>query len=147
MKTRTLVLVFLIMAVLIIFGSCATGQKAHVDKKMSIEDIYGTWISNTARFAKVILYDDGTWELYEKATDTEPIYTAKMTITDSWYDQEGNLWVKMIIVGKTGDTVHIAYDLDKFHKSGIVWESVWAENDYPDDLSTTAGKYNILYRQ
>ena len=43
MKTRTLILVFLIMAVLIIAGSCAKRNKSNVAKPNNEQ--WGTWVN------------------------------------------------------------------------------------------------------
>jgi len=42
----------------------------------------------------MILNPDQTDVGYAKETDTEPAWIAQYTITDSWYDNEGNLWIK-----------------------------------------------------
>lgn len=42
MKTRTLILVFFIMAVLIIIGSCAKEKPSYLFKEC---EIYGTWLN------------------------------------------------------------------------------------------------------
>ena len=59
-RTRTLILVFLIMAVLIIAGSCATDKMA---SKTSEEELVGTWINteykdNKLFYAKIIIQSD-----------------------------------------------------------------------------------------
>ncbi len=57
MKTKTLVsILILVLAVLIIAGSCATGKKAYVAKED--EELFGTWINpdygGLAKVEKVI---------------------------------------------------------------------------------------------
>ncbi len=73
MKSRTSISVLiLIMAVLIIFGSCATGKKA---VKAPIESVYGNWANldyNTEiKYAKCKIRPDG---IIEVATHTELEY-------------------------------------------------------------------------
>ena len=68
------------------------------EDKISIDDIYGTWVNpdynEKGQYAKIINNPDGTYEWYSKDTDTEPAWTGQHTITDSWHDRKGNLWVK-----------------------------------------------------
>ena len=138
MKTRTLVLVIVtLFAVSVSFA----------DDKITIEDTYGTWVNSDYNVvykpAKSIYYSDGTYEIFSREIDTEPAITGKNTITDSWYDEEGNLWVKntWVEVSSTG------YGLFKFSDCGKVLEYVWSEVDYPDEVSPIAGNYWIQYRQ
>ncbi len=81
MKTRTLISVLIfIMAVLVIAESCATGQRAHVNKKISIDETYGTWVNSDynekGQYAKEVDHPDGTYDLYQKLTDPEPMWIA-----------------------------------------------------------------------
>jgi len=140
MKTRTLVLVIvLLVAVPLSFA----------DDKISIDDIYGTWINadynEKALMAKVTINPDNTSQWYRTLTDTDPDYSANITFTDSWYDNDGNLWIKFTTVWThKGNT---SYWLSKCSDSGIVWEKVSSGIDYPEELSPIAGTHSILYRQ
>ena len=140
MKTRTLILVvILIFATLVLFAG----------KKVTIDVIYGTWVNSDynekGQFAKTINNPDGTYELYSKDTDTEPDWTCKFTVKDSWHDRKGNLWVKSTFV--TDETGFSGYMLSKYSKDGATWENVWSAGDYPAEMSPIAGTHSILYRQ
>ena len=140
MKTRILLLVLMLL-----FGISVS----FAGDKITIEDTYGTWINSDYNEkygrAKEIHHPDGTSEWYGKITNTEPGYTLKYTITDSWYDKEGNLWITYtwfsIEEGTSGYIIH------KFSDSGKVREKVSSSQDYPDEMSPIAGNYSILYRQ
>jgi len=138
MKARMLLSVIIL---LLVFSLSFAGDK------ITIEDTYGTWINSdyneVYKPAKSIYHSDGTYELYSKVTDTKPAVTGKNTITDSWYDKEGNLLIKNIWVevGSTG------YGIIKCSDSGKVREYVWSGADYPDEVSPIAGNYWIQYRQ
>jgi hypothetical protein len=150
MKARTLILVvILLLATFVLFAG----------KKISIEEAYGTWVNSDynekGQFAKEIDHPDGTYDLYQRLTDTEPTWIGEKTIKDSWYDKEGNLWIKWTIfwdeekssykraVGGGGTY----YGLFKFSDSGKVRESVRSAQDHPDEMSPIAGNYAIHYRQ
>jgi hypothetical protein len=117
--------------------------------KISIDDIYGTWVNSDynemAQFAKVIISPERMGEGYKIETDSEPSWIWEITVADSWHDSDGNLWIKWSIV--TVDTGYKAYELNKFSRSGSVWEWVHSAGDYPTEMSPIAGTYSIHYRQ
>ncbi len=140
MKSRMLILVIILLF---------TVSVSFAGGKISIEDTYGTWVNadynEKGQFAKVINNPDGTYEMYNKDTDTEPVWKDKYTVTDSWHDRKGNLWVKSTFVNDvTGLT---GYKLSKYSKDGTTWENVWSAGDYPAEMSPIAGTHSILYRQ
>ncbi len=57
MKTRTLAIVFLIMVVLLIAGSCVTDKMKYISKDY---EIYGTWVNpdykNFTQPGKLVFY-------------------------------------------------------------------------------------------
>ena len=142
MKTRTSlsVIVLLLFAVSLLFAEDA----------ISIDDIYGTWINpdynDKGLQAKVVINPDNTSQWYKRVTDTtDPDYEAAITFTDSWYDEEGNLWIKYTAVWSPKG--NISYGLSMINQSGTVWEKVQSGVDYPEKLSPIAGTHSILYRQ
>ncbi|HUT65974.1 MAG TPA: hypothetical protein VMZ05_07470 [Spirochaetota bacterium] len=150
MKTRTYLSIFiLLVAVLVLFAG----------KKISIEDTYGTWVNadynEKGQMAKEIDHPDGTYDRYPKLTDTEPTWIAEKTITGSWYDEEGNLWVKCTYFFEEErssfqyeeGSLLTYYGVYKFSDSGKIRESVWSVQGYPDEMSPIAGNYAIHYRQ
>ena len=141
MKTRML---FVLIALLFVVSVSFAGDK------ITIEDTYGAWINsdyNTEKYgrAKEINHPDGTSEWYYRVTDIEPCYTLKYSITDSWYDKEGNFWIKCIFY--TIEENSTSYMIFKFSDSGKVRESVWSGVKYPDEMSPIGGNYSIYYRQ
>jgi hypothetical protein len=140
MKVRTLIsVIILLLATFVLFAG----------KKISIDETYGKWVNSDynekGQMAKTINNPDGTCELYKKDTDTEPAWIWKYTVTDSWHDRKGNLWVKSTFV--TEETGFSGYILSKYSKDGTAWENVWSAADYPAEMSPIAGTHSILYRQ
>ena len=141
MKTRMLV----VLIALVLSESVSLS-----DDEITFEDTYGTWINsdyNTETYgrAKEINHPDGTAEWYYRVTDIKPCYTPKYTIKDSWYDKEGNLWIKCTFFTIEENTT--SYMIFKFSNSGKVRESVWSGAKYPDEMSPIGGNYRIHYRQ
>jgi hypothetical protein len=122
-----------------------------VEDKIKIEDTYGTWVNpdyNIANPAEVIICKpDATLIGYAKATDTDIDWTLQYTITDSWYDDEGNLFVKYEGPLVFAQQSSPAYFLNKFSNDGDVWEMVWSGVKYPSEVSLIGGSYRIYYRQ
>jgi hypothetical protein len=138
---------------LLIFSSCITTQKAN----LSTEDLKGTWLNEEynrigdPHDAKEVVAADGVVELYQKTTDTEFEYTYKISIVESWYDDNGDIWFKSewLNVGDTADveTTILFYTLDKLSDSGTVWESCYNPARWPTELSPLEGGYSIHFRQ
>ena len=93
MKTRMLFLVVLIMVVLLIAGSCATGKKAYVTQED--EELYVAWINTEYDFrsppAKVVYHPDGTLEVYWTTKSNNKI-DGTSRIIEKWTEDEGNIW-------------------------------------------------------
>ena len=150
MKTRALVLILVLICVaLIIFESYANDKKAF---KKDYKFLAGTWINEEYNShphkAKFVLYRDGTFDNYNKTSDTEIHGSGHVIITDKWTDSEGNIWYKMhvwwgdIVEGKPG-----GYELDRISKSGKVWEFINLTGDYPTEMDENFFHYHIYYRQ
>jgi hypothetical protein len=145
MKTRTLILAVLIMAVLIITGSCATGKKA---VKAPIESVYGTWVNqdyNTVTaYAKFNIRPDG---IIERTTHTEIEYSksleATFTIIESWMDSDGNKYYKVEYVRG----IDTWYELWRINETDSVWEFVLSQVEYPSEIDPNHFNYRIYYRQ
>ena len=145
MKTKTLILVVLIMVVLIIAGSCATGKKV---VKAPIESVYGTWenpdYNAVDSYAKAILRPDGTLVLF---THTElPIHACDegtFTIIESWMDSDGNKYYKVDLVIGIMDW----YELWRINETDTVFEYIYSNIDYPIEMDPENAAYKILYRQ
>jgi len=152
MKTRTFVsIMILVLAVFIVVGNCATRRKA-----ISEQDFWnafsGTWVNTEYSEIgdlffeqKWIVYPDGKFEFYPRATDTNPSRQGYyFTITEKWIDSEGVIWYKSIL--QAGVT---QYQLGKISDSGKTWEFCSGPDTYPTEIdkSFTRYVYFIRYRQ
>ena len=151
MKTRTVAsILILVLAVLIITGSCATDRKAYVAKEN--EELYGNWFNSeyndSIRAARHIINADGTIQLH--TTDDSPRVVAihLYTITDKWYDSEGNIWYKQVWIYKTAyRTLDTIYEIVRISNSGKTLELIFSEYDFPKGITADHPHYRIYYRQ
>ncbi len=155
MKSRTLLsILVLVLALLIIAGSCATGKKAYVAKNDEV--LYGTWINpeyDEESFpAKIVIKPDGTWDEYAMSKSNRPFGVAEYTITDKWTDSEGTIWYKIIHTffdEKSVKDFDTYYFLLKIDKTGNVYKALLSSTDYPTefDPDNLRYNYNIRYSQ
>ena len=97
MKNKTFILVLiLVLGVIVIVGSCATGKKAYI--ATADEVLYGTWVNpdydDYHYSAKFIFNPDGTYEGYAKTDSTRYYYYGDYVINDKWIDSDGCIWYK-----------------------------------------------------
>ena len=151
MKNRTFIsVVILIMAVLIVVGSCATGKITSVAKED--EELYGTWINTdydeTNKYAKIEMKSDGTWYEYKMSDDDIPIFKCEYTITDKWTDSNRNTYYKIIVTHIDTDYVPF-YIISKINKTGNVYEDLVSNLNMPTefDPDNLMYHYRIYYRQ
>ena len=146
MKTRAVVsILILVLAVLIIAGSCTTGKKA---VKAPIEPLYGAWANpdyNTEpHTAKFNIRPDG---IIEVASHTEikyqRYYEATFTIVDSWLDSDGNKYYKVDLVRGISEW----YELGRINETDSVYDYVYSNIDYPSEIDPNHFNYRIYYRQ
>ena len=147
-------ILILVLAVLIIAGSCATEKKAYVAK--ANEELYGNWVNSeyneSTHRARHIINADGTIQLYTIDNSTRVNMENKYIITDKWYDSAGNIWYKAIITERASSAVKTTnpiYTLAKISNAGKILETVKSGYDYPTELDpdTLLYNYEILYRQ
>jgi len=150
MKTRMLVsIVILVLAVL------SVAEGSDTEKKVTKRDyrfFSGTWINeeydSRAFVAKFIIYRDGTFDAYNRLSDTGKNSIGYYEIVEKWIDSEDNIWYKMHVwwgvkvEGEPG-----SYKLDKFSNSGKVWEHVEISGDFPTEMDENHTQYHIYYRQ
>jgi len=154
MKTRVFVsILVLVLAVLIIIGSCAITKKA-----ISTEDFYEvfsrTWVNTEysgfePRFQKRIHYPDRDWEVYSEITSARPFYVFKGTIIDQWIDSKGAIWYETHweVIGSWKAK---AYEMGKISNFGNTLELLLSygekpiEEWEPDNIRYI---YLIYYRQ
>jgi hypothetical protein len=150
MKIRTLVsILILVLALIIVIGGCATGKKV---TKKDYKFFEGTWINeeyNSHPFpAKYVMRRDGTYDKYNRISDTGKLGTGHYIIKGKWIDSEGNIWYKMHVWGGViVETRADGYEIDKFSNSGKVWEFIAYGDDYPTEIDESNLKYHIYYRQ
>ena len=151
MKTRTLVSIsILVLAVLIIVGSCATGKKTYVAKED--EELYGTWVNPDYNYsvtasAKFVVHPNGKMEMYSVDTYSTPKKHAEFVITNRWNDTQGNIWYTINF--KNIESKYWNYWLIKISNSEKALELNDSPNDHPDiiDPNDRYSRYGIYYRQ
>ena len=146
MKTRTLVLVFLLTAVVFVAGSCATDKMAYISKEY---EIYGTWVNPDAnpvlQRGKIVIHPNGKMEWYHIITSTS-FTTVEIVITNKWIDSTGDIWYTFILDWGELYSPYYDYFLCKISDSGKTLELVVSNSDYPKEIDPSA-EYHILYRQ
>ena len=150
MKTRTLVsILIVVLAVRIIAEGYAADEKV---TKKDYRFISGTWINeeyNSYAFsARLEMHRDGSWDQYNRISDTGKKYTGHYKIVEKWTDSEGNIWYKTHIWYGPIDEVFISdYEIDKFSESGKVWEYISDIYAFPNEIDEDDLRYHIYYRQ
>ena len=153
MKSRMFISIStLVVVVITITGSCATGKKASVTERDIFKELNGTWVNEDYLGTwmyyeqKLIIYPDGKHEYYPLTTDTNPIWQGYFfTITEAWTDSEGVIWYKAIF--KNGDTLYV---LGKINESEKTLEMIGDGVNDPTEWDTTKTRYSIYknyYRQ
>ena len=153
MKTRRLVLILiLVLAVLIIAGSCATKRSAISDEEL-LKAFTGTWINEDYKYEwwrveKIVLFTDGTWERYSNVDSEEVFCKGINNVLDKWKDSNGNIWFECnwecFTHGNSGHRlVKISDSGNTFKMLTVVGEIRFEEWD-PDSYPSL---YWIFYRQ
>ncbi len=146
MKIRTFVsILILVLAVLIIAGSCATVSKSY--KRDFKKDMVGTWLNQEYYkyefvTSKAIVNPDQTVELYDKEGDKWPT-TAKIIIKDRWTDSEGNIFYKIESIYP----IRTEYELWKLNNSRTIWELMFRAMEHYTEIDPNSTNYRIYYRQ
>jgi len=98
MKTRTLVsILILVLAVMVIAGSCATGKKM-VTVDDATKQFAGVYVntkysgSNPNEPQKLVITSDGRLENWQVVNDERTLLTAEYSVTESWLDSKGNTY-------------------------------------------------------
>jgi hypothetical protein len=147
MKTRMLVsILILVLAVLIIAGSCATRKKA-----ISIEDAAiirsGKWVNESYIEEMTIFYLDGRFELYYTPQGEKLFESGTSDIYESWRDSEGILWYRAHYQNNVGQE---GYILGKVSNSDNTLEFIFTTNDLIIEewkIGKVGYNYVIYYRQ
>ena len=152
-QTRTYVSIsILVLAVLIVAGSCATVNKTYVSSDYVLKELSGTWVNEeyekTIYNPKVIVNSDSTWHSYKEWAETT--MTSHNTgefveFNEQWTDSKGTVWYKARYSVKGEITIY--YDFGKISNSGEVWETVFSAFEYSTEIDTESPNYRIYYRQ
>ena len=148
MKPRALVsIMILVLAVLIVAGSCATRKKA-ISIEEASEIRSGIWVNELYRDGQlVVVYPDGTYEEYYTTQKERLAVSGTSKIYESWRDSEGVLWYRAHYqdsVGREG------YVLGKISNSGNTLEGIETTNNLMIEewkIGKVGYNYVIFYRQ
>jgi hypothetical protein len=154
MKTRTFVsILILVLAVMIIAGSCATRKKALSTD--NIDELVGTWLNPEYEgkggvIPKFTIKADRTVLWYASINDKEASYNGKITeIGGKWMERDGSIYYKLIVYHES--FVSTDYSLVRFSPDSSFFEEVYWANppEYPSefDLENSKLVYRIWYRQ
>ena len=132
MKTRTFVsIMILVLAILIIAGSCAPDKMANISKDF---EIHGAWVNpdynKTGMPAKVIFWPNGKMDWYNRETDTLVVFPTVFVITNKWIESEENIWYTLIFKVGAG-AEDWKYMSAKISDSGKTLEWASSPADYP----------------
>ena len=151
MKTSLFIsTMIIVITVLIIAGSFATGQDAYMVKED--EELFGTWINTeydeTLLMSKVVIEPDGSWDEYKMSSGDEKYFKCEYTVKEKWTDSDGNTLYKIIIKSIGSDYVPY-YVISKINKTGDVYEDLVSNLDMPEefDPDDMLLHYRIYYRQ
>lgn len=139
--------------VLLALATCVSTQTAD----LAIDDLAGTWTNEeydhiaSPISAKVVITADGVMKTFDLIADTKVRSTYKLSIVESWYDENGDIWFKCVWerIGPKGEVskTKIYYTRNRLSGSGAIWESCGKASDYPNELSKLAGSLMIYFRQ
>jgi hypothetical protein len=150
MKTRTFVsILILVLAVMVIAGSCATGKKMiTVDDAMKqFEGVYvnteysGQEITQPQKF---VINSNGRIEDWSRATNEHPSYTGTYTVAESWMDSKGNSYCKVDLNYGGGRTQEL-WRLDKSENTLEVNFKFGSGGEYPTKIDPDVEPYGPLY--
>ena len=162
MKTRTYVsIMILVLAVLIVAGSCATSKKALPTD--NIDELVGTWANpqnNLDRsghyFGKIVFKADKTADLYARPESELPgWHFTSIDLKEKWKDRDSNYFYGAYLK----HPVATSYGFMKISSDGKTLEMMFLtsatglpQDMLPTEIDTTAGRldqpsYHIWYRQ
>lgn len=162
-KSNLLLILILVIAVLIITGSCATGKKI-ISTNKAMRQFEGVYVNTEySGYAdlhpqKRIISSDGKMEIYTKVSRGSPTFKAEYMIEESWSDSTGIIYSTVIV--KWTPTSNTSRELWKLNKKRNTFEvnfnlySIYEDvsQKYPNKIdpnSETFPKsiYSIWYRQ
>ena len=104
MNTRTLLsILILVLAVLIIAGSCETSKKTYLSSEYVLKELIGTWYNEEYEdpskdpTPKVVINANGSFDFFKEYAETTMITHKEIELiefNDQWTDTKGNVWYK-----------------------------------------------------
>jgi hypothetical protein len=154
MKTRTLVsIIFLVLVILIIVGSCATSKKALSTD--NIDELVGNWANPEYEGKgnvepKFTIKSDRTVLWYVFINDKEASFKGKITeIGEKWMERDGSVYYKIKVYEE--NFVTTLYFFGRLSPDrNFIEEVSWANPpEYPQEIDPENSKlnYRIWYRQ
>jgi hypothetical protein len=160
MKTRMLVsILILVLAVMIIAGSCATTKKAisEEDAMKVFEGVYVNTEYSGQSYTppqKVVITADRRFEDWALATNEYPSWKAEYKVAESWIDSKGNTYCTVDMRYSHGDRTKELWKLDKSGKILEVNFQITVRGEYPKIIDSNPDPtiiptlhYCIWYRQ
>jgi beta-lactamase regulating signal transducer with metallopeptidase domain len=97
-RSSFLPIIVLVVAIVLIAGSCATGKKA-LSEDDFLKSYSGTWMNPDSSgvdfdFQKLVVEYDGTWETYANDIVEQRSCSGSITFIDSWTDSAGVMWYR-----------------------------------------------------
>jgi hypothetical protein len=145
-RKLAVVCVVFVLALLLIFGSCATGGRAY--NRDFRQELVGTWINEEYNnpphaWAKIVITSNKR-EIFYPHAGVEDFVEGPLDIEDRWTDSEKNVYYK---THWTHPSMSM-YSLIKLSSGGNVLEVVWNWIDeYPSEIDQNDPGYFIYYRQ
>jgi hypothetical protein len=139
------------VAVLIIFGGCATGRKAYVAQDS--EELYGVWVNDRylgtwgMEMQKIEYKPNGVFYDYKRIDDTNPRWEYEYEIEEKWTDAVGDVWYKTV---RTNSILNYSANvLCKITDGGKTLELCFYTGHMPIEIHPTSPLYTywIYYRQ
>ncbi len=148
MKTKSLVsILILVLAVLIIAGSCATEKKMIKES----DELYGTWVNEDYKRknndSKIIYKSEGIIERYIEVPEEYLQAQGTFFIKNKWEDTEGNIWYNAQCNWEWGKQKFNEFYLIRLSKSGTIYEEIYHSRKYPTEIDSNDLTYRIYYRQ
>jgi hypothetical protein len=157
MKIKRIIIYLLLMvALLFLFGSCATDKMAY--RPTDEEEIYGTWINDKQQYPqKMVIFPDMTWEYYTHPYDIFPKAWGTTEFYKKWKDNQWNIWYHTYVTyeGYSGNKQY-SQELDRIYRDGKIWvweleykpivSSGFDPDKFPAKINTESGNYFIFYR-
>jgi len=148
MKTRPLVtILILVIAVMVIAGSCATRKKV-ISIEEASEIRSGIWVNEHHKIDKsLVLYPDGRYEDYYDLQQERLFDTGISNIYESWRDSEGVLLYRAHYQDSAGRE---GYVLGKISNSDNTLEFISTTNNQMIEewkIAVVGHYYYIFYRQ